>query len=140
MRIRQNKTEKALSYINTISHVRVHFSRQLVSHSTQELILSFKKKLSKCSSISPLKVANGGELDTGNSLSEDLIFASTNPQYDDRLFIDLPVQYVKTPSSEHGENMLCTEIVFDIQNNFCTQHVLIMTFSAKKEFLTKIYL
>ena len=25
-----------------------------------------------------------------------------------------------------GENMLCTEIVFDIQNNFCTQHVLPM--------------
>ena len=23
-----------------------------------------------------------------------------------------------------GENMLCTEIVSDIQNNFCTQHVL----------------
>ena len=46
------------------------------------------------------------------------------PQYDDRLFIELQVQYMKISSSEHGENMLCTEIVFDIQNNFCTQHVL----------------
>ena len=45
---------------------------------------------------------------TGKSLSEALIFASTYPQYDDRLFIDLPVQYMKTTSSEHGENMLCT--------------------------------
>ena len=27
--------------------------------------------------------------DTGKSLSEALIFASTNPQYDDRLFIEL---------------------------------------------------
>ena len=61
---------------------------------------------------------------TGKSLTEALIFASTNPQYDDRLFIELQVQYMKIPSSEHGENMLCTEIVFDIQNNFCTQHVL----------------
>ena len=26
---------------------------------------------------------------TGKSLSEALIFASTNPQYDDRLFIEL---------------------------------------------------
>ena len=26
---------------------------------------------------------------TGKSLSETLIFASTNPQYDDRLFIEL---------------------------------------------------
>ena len=37
---------------------------------------------------------------TGKSLSEALIFA------------------------ENGENMLCTEIDFDIQNNFCTLHVL----------------
>ena len=39
---------------------------------------------------------------TGKSLSEALIFA------------------------QHGENMLCTEIVGDIQNNLCTQHVLLM--------------
>ena len=55
---------------------------------------------------------------TGKSLSEALIFASTNQQYDDRLFIELQVQYMKIPSSEHGENMLFTEIVFNIQNNF----------------------
>ena len=54
---------------------------------------------------------------TGKSLSEALIFASTNPQYDNKLFIELQVQYMKIPRSEHGENMLCTEIVFDIQNN-----------------------
>ena len=38
---------------------------------------------------------------TGKSLSEALILGSTNPQYDKRLFIDLPVQYMKTTSSEH---------------------------------------
>ena len=70
---------------------------------------------------------------TGKSLSEALIFASTNPQYDERLFIELHVQYMKIPSWEHGENILCTEIVYDIQNNFCTQHVLPM-FSNKKSF------
>ena len=42
---------------------------------------------------------------TGKSLSEVLIFASTNPQYDDRLFIELRVQYMKIASSEHGENI-----------------------------------
>ena len=63
---------------------------------------------------------------TGKSLSEAPFFASTNPQYDDRLFIELQVQYKKIPSSEHGEKMLCTEIDFDIQNNICTQHVLPM--------------
>ena len=33
---------------------------------------------------------------TGKSLSEALIFASTNPQYNDRLFIELQVQYIST--------------------------------------------
>ena len=39
---------------------------------------------------------------TGKSLSEALIFASTNPQYDDIMFIELQVQYVKIPSSNLG--------------------------------------
>ena len=39
---------------------------------------------------------------TGKSLSEALIFVSTNPQYDDRLFIELHVQYMKIPSSNLG--------------------------------------
>ena len=51
-------------------------------------------------------------------------FVSTNPQYNNKLSIELQVQYMKIPSSEHGENMLCTEIVYDIQNNLCRQHVL----------------
>ena len=63
---------------------------------------------------------------TGKSLLEALIFASTNPQYDNRLFIELPVQYMKIPSLELGENMLCTKIVLNVKNNFCTQHVLPM--------------
>ena len=73
---------------------------------------------------------------TGKSLSEALIFASTNPQYDDRLFIESQVQNMKIQSS----NMLCTEIVSDIQNNFCmyttcSPHVL-----QKEKLLTRIYL
>ena len=48
-----------------------------------------------------------GTICTGKSLSEALILGSTsNQQYDKRLLIDLPVQYMKTTSSEHGENML----------------------------------
>ena len=47
-------------------------------------------------------------LSTGKSLSEALIFASTNPQYDNLLFIDLRVQYIIIPSSEHEENILRT--------------------------------
>ena len=67
---------------------------------------------------------------TDKSVSEPLIFASNNYklnilQYDNRLFIKLPVQYMKSPSSEHSQDMYCTQIVcFDIQNNLCTQNVL----------------
>ena len=39
---------------------------------------------------------------TGKSFSEALILASTNPQYNKRLFIELQVQYMKIASSEHG--------------------------------------
>ena len=42
------------------------------------------------------QVADGGRVDrvayTGKSFSEALILASTNPQYDKRLFIELRVQ------------------------------------------------
>ena len=57
---------------------------------------------------------------TGKSLSEALIFASTNPQYDDRLFIDLPVQYMNTTSAEHEQNMFLP----------CSAHVLSLGFSC----------
>ena len=40
---------------------------------------------------------------TGKSLLEALIFASADPQYDKRLFIDLLVKYMKTASSEYVE-------------------------------------
>ena len=42
---------------------------------------------------------------TGKSLSEVLILASTNPQHDKRLFIELRVKYMKTIQAQ---NMLCT--------------------------------
>ena len=48
---------------------------------------------------------------TGKSLSEALIFASTNPQYDDGLFIELQVQYMKIPSSNLGTTC-CVQKMF----------------------------
>ena len=44
----------------------------------------------------------------GKSLSEAIILTSTNPQYDKKLFIDLPVQYMTTTSSEHVY-IICSE-------------------------------
>ena len=58
------------------------------------------------------------EFQLSTNESEALIFASTNPQYADIFFSELQVQYVKIPSSDHGKNMLCTVIDFDIQNNY----------------------
>ena len=65
---------------------------------------------------------------TGKSLSEALILAPTNPQYDDRLFIELRVQYKKITSSVHVVYTNC--FCFDIQDNLCTQHVLSLQFSC----------
>ena len=65
---------------------------------------------------------------SGKSLSEAFIFASNNPQYDNRLFIELQVQH-ENSKLKHGENILCTKIVSDIQNNFCSQHVLPIFFA-----------
>ena len=45
---------------------------------------------------------------TGKFLSEPVILTSTNPQYDKRLYIDLPVQYMKPTSAEHGKSMRIT--------------------------------
>ena len=62
---------------------------------------------------------------TGKSLLEALILALPNPQYDKRLFIDLPVLYMKTTSSEHVVYINCFECQNkNKKNNLCTQHVL----------------
>ena len=59
----------------------------------------------------------------GKSFSEALILASTTPQYDKRLFIELQVQCMKTTSSEHVVYINCSE--WQKKNTqFCTQHVL----------------
>ena len=48
------------------------------------------------------------EFIAGKSSSEELIIASTDPQYDKRLFIKLRVLYMKIASSGYFEDMLST--------------------------------
>ena len=68
---------------------------------------------------------------TGKSLSEALIFASSKPQYDNKLFIELKVQYMKTTSSEHVVYINCSECQNKNKNKYlCTQHVLRLQFSS----------
>ena len=66
------------------------------------------------------------EMVTGKSFSEALILTSTNPKYDEKLFIELRVQYMKIANLPHVVYTNC----FDIQNNLCTQHVLSLQFSC----------
>ena len=57
---------------------------------------------------------NNSMICTGKSLSEVLIYLSINPQYDNKLFNDLQVQYKKIPRAEHVKNMSRT----------CQEHVM----------------
>ena len=56
-------------------------------------------------------------------MSEALIFASTNPQYDNRLFIELPVQYMKIPSSEHAVYINCFECQNKNKKTICVHNM-----------------
>ena len=55
---------------------------------------------------------------TGKYLSEALILAATNPQYDTRLFFELTVQYMKTTSSEHDVYTNCFLFLFRQSKQF----------------------
>ena len=67
---------------------------------------------------------------TGKSLSKALIFASTNPQYDDRLFIELEVQYMKIPSSNLGRTCCVQKLFLTFRSIFV--HNMFSPCSAKR--------
>ena len=77
-------------------------------------LMEFNMTLLQICHISNSSILNQLQNFTGKSLSEALIFASNNQQYDDRLFIELQVQNMKTTSKEHEQNMFCA----------CSFHVL----------------
>ena len=66
----------------------------------------------------------------GKSLSEALIFASTNPQYDDRLLIELQVQYMKIPSSNLGRTCCVQKLFLTFRTIFA--HNMYSSCSAKR--------
>jgi hypothetical protein len=66
---------------------------------TETNLMKPKKKLSSIKHYCKKKVLTS----TGKSLSEALILASTNPQYDKGLFMELLT--MKTTSAEHEHNM-----------------------------------
>jgi hypothetical protein len=70
------------------------------------------------------------ETGTGKSLSEALIFASTNPQCDDRLFIELQIQYMKIPSSSLGRTRCVQKLFLTFRTIFV--HNMLSPCSAKR--------
>ena len=70
---------------------------------------------------------------TAKSLSEALIFCINKPTLWRQIAHWITSSIHENSKLKLRENMLCTEIVSDIQNNFCTQHVLPM-FCKKERF------
>ena len=72
---------------------------------------------------------------TGKSMSEALILESVNPQYDDRLLIDLRLQYKKNTSSEHVVYQNCFECQNKSKKQFlyttCSEHVFFGEFNEQ---------
>ena len=64
-------------------------------------------------------------------MSEAFIFASTNPQYEDRLFIVHENCKLIIPA-EHDVYTSCC-FCFDVQDYFGTQHVLQMLGASEKD-------
>ena len=58
------------------------------------------------------------ERSTGKFLSEALIFASSNPQYDDRMFIELQVQYIKFQAQTFVQKLFLTFRTIFVHNMF----------------------
>ena len=63
-------------------------------------------------------------------LSEARIFASTNPKYNDRLFIELQVQYMKIPSSNLGRTCCVQKLFLTFRTIFV--HNMFSPCSAKR--------
>ena len=57
---------------------------------------------------------------TGKPLSEALFFATTNQQYDDRLFIELQVQYITIPSLNLGRTCWVQKLFLTFRKILCT--------------------
>ena len=72
-----------------------------------------------------------------NWAGTDKSFATTNPQYDNRLFIELQVQYMKIPTQTWGEHVHRNSYWHSEQFLYttCSPHVL-----QKEELVSKIYL
>ena len=82
-------------------------------------------------------MVQSARLHTSKSLPEALIFAFTNPQYDDIFFIELQVQYMKIPSTNRVRTC-CVQILFLTFRKFFVHNMFSPCFGNKEELLTKV--
>jgi hypothetical protein len=73
---------------------------------------------------------------TGKWLSVALIFASTNPQYDNRLFFKSPVQYMTIPNSEHVVYTNCFSFWYSEQFTTCSELGIFMYWTGDSNLLS----
>ena len=70
-------------------------------------------------------------------MTEALIFASTNPQYDDRLFIELQFQDMKIPSTNLGRTFCVQKLFLTFRTIFVNN--MFSTCSAKRRVSDKVF-
>ena len=75
-------------------------------------------------------------MDTGKKISEAIILASTNPQYDIRLFMELQVQYMKIANAEYGKDMLCTLIVLTVKTKTIYVNIMFWTCNSMNNLMS----
>ena len=102
------------------------FENSVTMYYIRAMVLLQPSFLKQCAKLGLVK----WEMGTGKSLSEALIFASTNPQYDNRLFIELQVQYMKIPSSNLGRTCCVQKLFLTFRTIFV--HNMFSPCSAKR--------
>jgi hypothetical protein len=110
------KCETCMTFFATRKEHNLHYATFLGNCYVKLSAVHEERKMFECQFLGcESKFTSNGNLrkhiskkHTGKSFSEALILASTNPQYDKRLFIDLPVLTRKL----QAQNMLFTYIVF----------------------------
>ena len=90
-------------YVGTVTHFRNESRKERNSSNVNAGDKQQAEQVQTGSNQNGIIVANTTTVtakdNTGKSFSEAFILASTKPQYDKILFIDLPVHYMKTTSS-----------------------------------------
>ena len=108
-----------------------HWSEKIENNPETPVAKLEKDRKAPRKEIIPVKESNSKTyIATGKSLSEALIFASTNPQNDDKLFIELQVQYMKIPSSNLGRTCCVQKLFLTFRTIFV--HIILYPCSAKR--------